>query len=145
MFIPICSNPPNGMIRNFLFNFLFGWYSYVNVEKNSGIYSDISIFDHVSCEDLKTFHDSDFEAIIPEGESDKYYSYLTDVCNALGILEYQNQDLVMNNIIFLEEKLLKGILKVPYDEKLDYLDKDELYETYSLHLVINQFRKCAFI
>ena len=78
----------------------------------------------------------DFEAIIPDGEDVKYYSYLTDICNALGILEYQNQDLVMNKIIFLEEKLLKGIMKVPYDEKLDYLDKDELYEIYSLHLVI---------
>ena len=51
-------------------------------------------------------------------------------------MEYQRQDLVMNNIIFLEEKLLKGILKVEYNNKLKYLDQNELYEIYSLHLVI---------
>ena len=131
------SNISEPLISNYIKEHLFVMKMIKHIEeKNPGIYSDISIFDHVACEDLKTFHDGDFEAIIPEGESDKYYSYLTDVCNALGILEYQNQDLVMNNIIFLEEKLLKGILKVPYDEKLDYLDKDELYEIYSLHLVI---------
>ena len=129
------SNISEPLISNYIKEHLFVMKMIKHIEeKNPGIYSDISIFDHVACEDLKTFHDGDFEAIIPEGESDKYYSYLTDVCNALGILEYQNQDLVMNNIIFLEEKLLKGILKVPYDEKLDYLDKDELYEIYSLHI-----------
>ena len=108
-----------------------------NIEqRDKGTYNEISEFDHVSCEDLQTFHDSDFIAIIPEGEENKYYSYLTDVCNALGVMEYQRQDLVMNNIIFLEEKLLKGILKVEYDNKLKYLDQNELYEIYSLHLVI---------
>ena len=105
-------------------------------QQDKSTYSEISIFDHVSCEDLKNFQDSEFIAIIPEGEEDKYYSYLTDVCNAFGVMEYQRQDLVMNNIIFLEEKLLKGILKVEYDDKFNYLDKDELYEIYSLHLVI---------
>ncbi len=105
-------------------------------QQDKSTYSEISIFDHVSCEDLKNFKDSEFIAIIPEGEEDKYYSYLTDVCNAFGVMEYQRQDLVMNNIIFLEEKLLKGILKVEYDDKFNYLDKDELYEIYSLHLVI---------
>ena len=133
----IHSNESEPLISNYIKEHLFVMKMIKNIEeKNPSIYSDISVFDHVGCEDLITFHDSDFEAIIPDGESDKYYSYLTDVCNALGILEYQNQDLVMNNIIFLEEKLLKGILKVPYDEKLEYLDKNELYEIYSLHLVI---------
>ena len=133
----IHSNSSEPLISNYIKEHLFVMKMIKHIEeKNKGIYSDISIFDHVACEDLKTFHDSDFEAIIPDGETEKYYSYLTDVCNALGILEYQNQDLVMNNIIFLEEKLLKGIIKVPYDEKLDYLDKNELYEIYSLHLVI---------
>ena len=108
-----------------------------NIEQqDTGTYAEISVFDHVSCEDLQTFQDSDFIAIIPEGEETKYYSYLTDVCNALGVMEYQRQDLVMNNIIFLEEKLLKGILKVEYNNKLKYLDQNELYEIYSLHLVI---------
>jgi hypothetical protein len=133
----IHSNSSEPLISNYIKEHLFVMKMIKHIEeKNKEIYSDISIFDHVACEDLENFHDSDFEAIIPNGESKKYYSYLTDVCNALGILEYQNQDLVMNNIIFLEEKLLKGIIKVPYDEKLDYLDKDELYEIYSLHLVI---------
>ncbi len=133
----IHSNSSEPLISNYIKEHLFVMKMIKHIEeKNKEIYSDISIFDHVACEDLENFHDSDFEAIIPNGESKKYYSYLTDVCNALGILEYQNQDLVMNNIIFLEEKLLKGILKVPYNEKLDYLNKDELYEIYSLHLVI---------
>ncbi len=133
----IHSNSSEPLISNYIKEHLFVMKMIKHIEeKNPGIYSDISIFDHVACEDLQTFHDSDFETIIPDGEDVKYYSYLTDVCNALGILEYQNQDLVMNNIIFLEEKLLKGILKVPYNEKLDYLNKDELYEIYSLHLVI---------
>ena len=124
----IHSNESEPLISNYIKEHLFVMKMIKNIEeKNPSIYSDISVFDHVGCEDLITF---------PDGESDKYYSYLTDVCNALGILEYQNQDLVMNNIIFLEEKLLKGILKVPYDEKLEYLDKNELYEIYSLHLVI---------
>ena len=105
-------------------------------QKDSSTYSEISQFDHVSCEDLRNFEDSDFITIIPSGEDEKYYNYLTDVCNALGVMEYQRQDLVMNNIIFLEEKLLKGILKVPYNDKLKYLDQNELYEIYSLHLVI---------
>ena len=105
-------------------------------QKDSSTYSEISQFDHVSCEDLRNFEDSDFVTIIPSGEDEKYYNYLTDVCNALGVMEYQRQDLVMNNIIFLEEKLLKGILKVPYNDKLKYLDQNELYEIYSLHLVI---------
>ena len=105
-------------------------------QQDTTTYSEISQFDHVSCEDLRNFQDSDFIAIIPEGEEEKYYNYLTDVCNALGVMEYQRQDLVMNNIIFLEEKLLKGILKVPYNDKLKYLDQNELYEIYSLHLVI---------
>ena len=108
-----------------------------NIEQqDKETYKEISVFDHVSCEDLRNFKDSDFIAIIPEGEEEKYYNYLTDVCNALGVMEYQRQDLVMNNIIFLEEKLLKGILKVPYNDKLKYLDQNELYEIYSLHLVI---------
>ncbi len=105
-------------------------------QKDPSTYGEISVFDHVSCEDLKTFEDGDFISIIPEGEETKYYNYLTDVCNALGVMEYQRQDLVMNNIIFLEEKLLKGILKVEYNNKLKYLDQNELYEIYSLHLVI---------
>jgi hypothetical protein len=105
-------------------------------QKDTTTYSEISQFDHVSCEDLRNFQDSDFIAIIPEGEEEKYYNYLTDVCNALGVMEYQRQDLVMNNIIFLEEKLLKGILKVEYNDKLKFLDQNELYEIYSLHLVI---------
>ena len=108
-----------------------------NIEQqDKETYKEISNFDHVSCEDLRTFKDSDFISIIPNGEEEKYYSYLTDVCNALGVMEYQKQDLVMNNIIFLEEKLLKGILKVEYDSKLKYIDQNELYEIYSLHLVI---------
>ena len=108
-----------------------------NIEKqDESTYSEISVFDHVSCEDLRNFKDSDFIAIIPEGEEDKYYNYLTDVCNSFGVMEFQRQDLVMNNIIFLEEKLLKGILKVEYNDKLKYLDQNELYEIYSLHLVI---------
>jgi len=91
-------------------------------QRDKETYSEISEFGHISCEDLRTFKDSDFIAIIPEGKEDKYYSYLTDVCNAFGVMEYQRQDLVMNNIIFLEEKLLKGILKVPYNDKLKYLE-----------------------
>ena len=105
-------------------------------QKDTSTYGEIAVFDHVSCEDLKTFEDGDFISIIPEGEETKYYNYLADVCNALGVMEYQRQDLVMNNIIFLEEKLLKGILKVDYNDKLKYLDQNELYEIYSLHLVI---------
>jgi hypothetical protein len=101
----IHSNSSEPLISNYIKEHLFVMKMIKHIEeKNKGIYSDISIFDHVACEDLETFHDSDFEAIIPDGETEKYYSYLTDVCNALGILEYQNQDLVMNNIIFLEEK-----------------------------------------
>jgi len=105
-------------------------------QQDKSTYSEISIFDHVSCENLKDFKDSEFISIIPSGEEDKYYSYLTDICNAFGVMEFQRQDLVMNNIIFLEEKLLKGILKVEYDDKYKYLNKEELYEIYSLHLVI---------
>ena len=133
----IHSNESEPLISNYIKEHLFVMKMIKNIEeKNPSIYSDISVFDHVSCEDLQTFQDSDFIAIIPEGEETKYYNYLTDVCNALGVMEYQRQDLVMNNIIFLEEKLLKGILKVEYNDKLKYLDQNELYEIYSLHLVI---------
>ena len=80
----IHSNSSEPLISNYIKEHLFVMKMIKHIEeKNKEIYSDISIFDHVACEDLENFHDSDFEAIIPNGESKKYYSYLTDVCNAL--------------------------------------------------------------
>ena len=39
-------------------------------QKDSSTYSEISQFDHVSCEDLRNFQDSDFITIIPSGEDE---------------------------------------------------------------------------
>ena len=36
-------------------------------DANKGIYKEISQFDHIGCEDLRTFNDAEFESIIPEG------------------------------------------------------------------------------
>ena len=105
-------------------------------DANKGIYKEISQFDHIGCEDLRTFNDAEFESIIPEGEKDKYYRYLVAVCNSYGVLEYKSQDLVMDNIIYLENKLVSRIEKVPYNDKFTNLDLTELYELYGLHLVI---------
>ena len=58
------------------------------------------------------------------------------VCNSYGVLEYKSQDLVMDNIIYLENKLVSRIEKVPYNDKFTNLDLTELYELYGLHLVI---------
>ncbi len=105
-------------------------------DANEGIYKEISQFDHIGCDDLRTFNDAEFESIIPEGEEDKYYRYLVAVCNSYGVLEYKSQDLVMDNIIYLENKLVSRIEKVPYSDKFTNLDLTELYELYGLHLVI---------
>jgi hypothetical protein len=105
-------------------------------DANKGIYKEISQFDHIGCEDLRTFNDAEFESIIPEGEKDSYYRYLVAVCNSYGVLEYKSQDLVMDNIIYLENKLVSRIEKVPYKDKFTNLDLTELYELYGLHLVI---------
>jgi len=105
-------------------------------DSNEGIYKEISQFDHIGCEDLRSFKDAEFESIIPEGETDKYYNYLVAVCYSYGVLEYKSQDLVMDNIIYLENKLVSRIEKVPYNDKFTNLDLTELYELYGLHLVI---------
>jgi hypothetical protein len=105
-------------------------------DTNEATYREISQFDKIGCEDLKTFNDVEFESIIPEGQTDKYYNYLIAVCNSYGVLEYKSQDLVMDNIIYLENKLVSRIEKVPYEDKFTNLDLTELYELYGLHLVI---------
>ena len=104
--------------------------------EHESTYKEISKFDNIGCKDLQTFHDTEFNAIIPEGKTEEYYNYLISLCNSYGVLEYQNQDLVMNNIIYLEEKLLSNIEKKPYESKLNQINIKELYELYSMHLII---------
>ena len=95
-------------------------------DSNEATYKEISQFDKIGCEDLRTFNDIEFESIIPEGQKDRYYDYLIAVCNSYGVLEYKSQDLVMDNIIYLENKLVSRIEKVPYNDKFTNLDLTEL-------------------
>lgn len=71
-------------------------------------------------------------------ESSELKAFVVDMCNNYPIMQFNDQSLVMQNIIYLEQKILNNVYPMPYAYRMTLLKYDEVYELYGLILVLNR-------
>ena len=64
--------------------------------------------------------------------------FIVDMCNSYAIMQFNDQSLVMQNIIYLEQKVLNNAFPMIYSYRIMLIGFDEVYELYGLILVLNR-------
>jgi hypothetical protein len=94
-----------------------------------------------TCDELPAFNDTEFVKIIEAGKENFYNKCLINVCKAFGIMNNNNPTLLMENIIYYEQKILNNMMLSNYDLKLRALQMPELYQLFGLILILNRIQR----
>ena len=95
--------------------------------------------DNVSCDEIAEINDTSLYLLSQNGrESSELKAFVVDMCNNYPIMQFNDQSLVMQNIIYLEQKILNHVYPIPYAYRMTLLKYDEVYELYGLILVLNR-------
>ena len=94
--------------------------------------------DNLTCSEMKDINDTYLYLLYKNGASkEELDEFIVDMCNSYPIMKFNDQSLVMQNIIYLEQKILNRIFPMPYQARLYLQKSDEIYELYGLILILN--------
>jgi hypothetical protein len=97
--------------------------------------------ENVTCDEYSSLNDTEFAKIIEPGKENVYYEFLVDMCKSFTIMNYNNPVLLMENIVYYEQKIINNMILAPYDLKFRALLMPDIYQLYSLILILNRMQR----
>ena len=114
-------------------------------EKYPKLFQNQITKENITCDEYSSLNDTEFAKIIEPGKENVYYEFLVDMCKSFAIMEYNNPVLLMENIVYYEQKIINNMLLGPYHLKFMALQMPDMYQLYLFMCgILLMFGACGY-